>query len=758
MTQAENNSETDGTKETEPSAVAFNSPKETVMEVSGKETETPVEAFSKPIDTPIETLRKAPAEASKEAPPEASNKPLETHFETSGETAQVPTEMSNKSSKMPAETSSEPKETPAKALYKSESSGKKTLKPLKAKSKIGKKSLIAYNLKVKKNKGSLQDRGKKTEAPAEAINNPTETPLETSNKPTDAPPKALSKSESSGKKTVKAKSKVGEKSVDVNNQKAKKNRESLQDHDKKTYSPAEAIKNPIETSVETSSEPTELSPQGHGKKRRSRVRGSKSKKEINDNEESGVEVLRSRKENQSGNTTKKEHSRESHRVQKYQESIIESEKSQHKQKTKTSDGSEKNLNTQKNKGKHADIEKSQRSGKKEKLGGLIFMCSGKTKPDCFHYRIMGISIGKKDLVLGIKPGMKLFLYDFDLKLLYGVYRASSSGGVKLEPKAFGGAFPAQVRFNVEKDCLPLPESVFKKAIKENYNEKNKFKTELTIRQVRKLTALFRPAEVHSSALSICSVQGSRTHDERIRKEVRESLTHSHRDKHGRDPHVNDDARTYPVHVATTRRKESSRNLFMTEKEYRAYGLSGERSLTHPSHITTPPLDPYQRDYERKHLRRHQNLIYREAVPDQRETLHADPFYMDDKEYQVYSLGARHELPSAAPITATSTTNMDSFAKDPYYSYYHSGSSVAPLRREGAPSSYYTINGSGDTYLIESADPFRRRETDPVDRLYLKYDVDPLRGDRQIYQAAKPEPVPMPVSSRYSFPGPSFSHR
>ncbi|XP_073299400.1 uncharacterized protein [Primulina huaijiensis] len=136
----------------------------------------------------------------------------------------------------------------------------------------------------------------------------------------------------------------------------------------------------------------------------------------------------------------------------------------------------------------------------ERLSGFIFMCSSSTKSDCYQYRVFGLPMGKMAAVEKIKPGAKLFLFDFELKLLYGIYEATSTGQLNIELAAFGGKFPVQVKFRIFKECLPLPESSLRHVIRENYRG-SKFNQELNGQQVSNLLSSFHPLSTSSSQLA-----------------------------------------------------------------------------------------------------------------------------------------------------------------------------------------------------------------------------------------------------------------
>ncbi|GMH12273.1 hypothetical protein Nepgr_014114 [Nepenthes gracilis] len=158
-----------------------------------------------------------------------------------------------------------------------------------------------------------------------------------------------------------------------------------------------------------------------------------------------------------------------------------------------------------NKGSAEDKGKAEtsmtKSKKKAESMGMIFMCSSKTKQDCYRYKVMGLPASKKDMVLKVYKGMRIFLFDFDLRLLYGIYKAAGPGGYNIEPRAFKSEFPSQVRFSVLEDCFPLAEEKFKTIIKDNYYGKNKFHCELSSEQVKNLCKLFKTASADKGRYS-----------------------------------------------------------------------------------------------------------------------------------------------------------------------------------------------------------------------------------------------------------------
>lgn len=79
--------------------------------------------------------------------------------------------------------------------------------------------------------------------------------------------------------------------------------------------------------------------------------------------------------------------------------------------------------------------------------GAIFMSNTSTKRECFRRKLLGLPSAQANFVKQIKAGMILFLFEFERRELYGVFRACCDGSTNIVPHAFsssGKQFLAQV--------------------------------------------------------------------------------------------------------------------------------------------------------------------------------------------------------------------------------------------------------------------------------------------------------------------------
>ena len=89
------------------------------------------------------------------------------------------------------------------------------------------------------------------------------------------------------------------------------------------------------------------------------------------------------------------------------------------------------------------------------MRGFIFTCSNRTIKECFQRKLFGMHDDFRDRVLQVREGNLLFLLNTNKDELLGVYQALCDGNKNIEPTAWGGEFPWQVRFKILEPHKPL---------------------------------------------------------------------------------------------------------------------------------------------------------------------------------------------------------------------------------------------------------------------------------------------------------------
>lgn len=67
----------------------------------------------------------------------------------------------------------------------------------------------------------------------------------------------------------------------------------------------------------------------------------------------------------------------------------------------------------------------------------VFLCTRITEKRCMEQKVFGLAGKYLSVVKKIRKGDRLFVYNFDSNILYGVFKAASDGAEKISPSRLG---------------------------------------------------------------------------------------------------------------------------------------------------------------------------------------------------------------------------------------------------------------------------------------------------------------------------------
>jgi hypothetical protein len=94
---------------------------------------------------------------------------------------------------------------------------------------------------------------------------------------------------------------------------------------------------------------------------------------------------------------------------------------------------------------HGVLYEKEETKKAREPAGWVFLCNDRTESECLALKLFGLPKREWASVSQVKKGDILYLHNYEHNRLYGVFEAVEDGKMNIEPYAFDGYFPAQVR-------------------------------------------------------------------------------------------------------------------------------------------------------------------------------------------------------------------------------------------------------------------------------------------------------------------------